>query len=134
MRISDWSSDVCSSDLIPIMWRAWRMKSNYLWLFAVAWAMPIAFAGARLANSFDLVAWHFWIDNSTIASMAIEAMLSSVAIAYRIRLLSRARDTAIRQDVAARALADPDPLTGLLNRRAFLRAAIGRAGPQPHPG
>src|SRR3546814_2606606 len=91
MRISDWSSDVCSSDLfaglapwrialldrlyalafiglllltIPIMWRAWRMKSNYLWLFAVAWAMPIAFAGARLANSFDLVAWHFWIDNS----------------------------------------------------------------------
>src|SRR3546814_5326784 len=37
---------------IPIMWRAWRMKSNYLWLFAVAWAMPIAFAGARLANSF----------------------------------------------------------------------------------
>src|SRR3546814_3917611 len=125
MRISDWSSDVCSSDLfaglapwrialldrlyalafiglllltIPIMWRAWRMKSNYLWLFAVAWAMPIAFAGARLANSFDLVAWHFWIDNSTIASMAIEAMLSSVAIAYRIRLLSRERDTAIRQD------------------------------------
>src|SRR3546814_11686166 len=96
MRISDWSSDVCSSDLIPIMWRAWRMKSNYLWLFAVAWAMPIAFAGARLANSFDLVAWHFWIDNSTIASMAIEAMLSSVAIAHRIRLLSRERDTAIQ--------------------------------------
>src|SRR3546814_15144112 len=86
------------------MWRAWRMKSNYLWLFAVAWAMPIAFAGARLANSFDLVAWHFWIDNSTIASMAIEAMLSSVAIAYRIRLLSRERDTAIRPEVAARAL------------------------------
>src|SRR3546814_5755520 len=96
--------------------------------FAVAWAMPIAFAGARLANSFDLVAWHFWIDNSTIASMAIEAMLSSVAIAYRIRLLSRERDTAIRQEVAARALADTDPLTGLLNRRAFLREAIGRAG------
>src|SRR3546814_11873722 len=116
MRISDWSSDVCSSDLIPIMWRAWRMKSNYLWLFAVAWAMPIAFAGARLANSFDLVAWHFWIDNSTIASMAIEAMLSSVAIAYRIRLLSRERDTATRQEVAARALPAPAPLPGRHSR------------------
>ncbi|RIA37801.1 diguanylate cyclase (GGDEF)-like protein [Hephaestia caeni] len=115
---------------VPIMWRAWRMKSNYLWLFAVAWAMPIAFAGARLANNLDLVAWHFWIDNSTIASMAIEAMLSSVAIAYRIRLLSRERDAAIRQEVAARALADTDPLTGLLNRRAFLREAIGRTGDQ----
>src|SRR3546814_15577743 len=57
-------------------------------------------------------------------------MLSSVAIAYRIRLLSRERDTAIRQEVAARALADTDPLTGLLNRRAFLREAIGRAGDQ----
>src|SRR3546814_18642857 len=62
--------------------------------------------------------------------MAIEAMLSSVAIAYRIRLLSRERDTAIRQEVAARALADTDPLTGLLNRRAFLSEAIGRAGAQ----
>src|SRR3546814_5946694 len=45
-------------------------------------------------------------------------------------LLSRERDTAIRQEVAARALADTDPLTGLLNRRAFLREAIGRAGDQ----
>src|SRR3546814_20294269 len=88
--------------------------------------MPIACAGARLANRFDLGGWHLWIDNSTIASMAIEAMLSSVAIAYRIRLLSRERDTAIRQEVAARALADTDPLTGLLNRRAFLREAIDR--------
>ena len=115
---------------IPVMWRAWRLKSNYLWLFALAWAAPIVLAGLRVANNLDLVAWSFWIDNSTIAAMTIEALLSSVAIAYRIRLLSRERDAAIRQEVATRTLADTDPLTGLLNRRAFLREAIGRAGEQ----
>ncbi|HVI99147.1 MAG TPA: diguanylate cyclase [Sphingomonas sp.] len=115
---------------VPVMWRAWRTKSNYLWLFAVAWAMPIALAGVRVANNLNLIAWQFWIDNSTIASMAVEALLSSVAIAYRIRLLSRERDAAIRREVAACTLADTDPLTGLLNRRAFLREAIGRAGDQ----
>ena len=55
-------------------------------------------------------------------AMAVEALLSSLAIAYRIRLLSRERDEAREQEIAARLLADTDPLTGLLNRRAFLRA------------
>ncbi|MCM8729638.1 diguanylate cyclase domain-containing protein [Hephaestia sp. GCM10023244] len=113
-----------------VMWRAWRTGSRYLWLFALAWAVPIALAGARVANGLDLIEWSFWIDNSTLAAMAAEALLSSLAIAYRIRLLSRERDAAIRQEVATRTLADTDPLTGLLNRRAFLREAIGRVGNQ----
>jgi diguanylate cyclase (GGDEF)-like protein len=115
---------------LPIMARAWRMKSNYLWLFAVSWAAPIVLAALRVANNLNLVEWSFWIDNSTIAAMTVEALLSSIAIAYRIRLLSRERDAAIREEVATRTLADTDPLTGLLNRRAFLREAIGRAGEQ----
>ena len=60
------------------------------------------------------------VDNSTVIAMAIEALLSSTAIAYRILLLSRERDAAREQEIAARLLADTDPLTGLLNRRAFL--------------
>ena len=88
------------------------------------------FAGIRIANNLDLVPWSFWIDNSTILSMAAEALLSSLAIAYRIRLLSLERDEARAQEIAALLLADTDPLTGLLNRRAFLRQAIGREGEQ----
>ncbi|MFX7784946.1 diguanylate cyclase, partial [Acinetobacter baumannii] len=57
-------------------------------------------------------------------------LISSVGIAYRIRLLGRERDEARAQELAARALADIDPLTGLLNRRAFLHRAIGRPGAQ----
>ena len=89
---------------------------------------PILVAVLRIGVSVNLVGWNFWIDNSTIVSMTIESLLSSVAIAYRIHLLSRDRDTARIEEAAARLLADTDPLTGLLNRRAFLREAIGRTG------
>ena len=117
--------------LVPaILWRAWRVRSNFLWLFALAWGAPIVLGGLRVANSFGLFGWRLWLDNSTIFSMAIEALLSSTAIAYRILLLSRERDAAREQEIAARLLADTDPLTGLLNRRAFLAHAIGRPGDQ----
>ncbi len=117
--------------LIPVvLFRAWRARSNFLWLFALAWSVPIVVAGLRVANAFGLLTWSIWLDNSTILSMALESMLSSLAIAYRIRLLSVERDTAREQEIAARLLADTDPLTGLLNRRAFLTHAIGRPGDQ----
>ncbi|MCP3732405.1 GGDEF domain-containing protein [Sphingomonas sp. MG17] len=112
------------------LWQAWRARSNYLWIFAIAWALPIFAASLRVFANFGLIPWNFWIDNSTIVSMAAEALISSVAIAYRIRLLSRERDQAIAAETVARRLADTDPLTGLLNRRAFLASAIGRPGPQ----
>lgn len=114
----------------PILWRAWRLRSNYLWLFALAWAGPIALAMTRTANSFGLTGYSLLVDNSTLIAMALEALLSSLAIAYRVRLVSRERDEAREQEIAARLLADSDPLTGLINRRAFLRQAIGRAGEQ----
>ncbi|MES3056716.1 GGDEF domain-containing protein [Sphingomonas faeni] len=117
--------------LVPVvLYRAWRVRSNFLWLFALAWSVPIAVAGLRIANAFALLDWSLWLDNSTILSMALESMLSSLAIAYRIRLLSVERDTAREQEIAARLLADTEPLTGLLNRRAFLTRAIGRPGDQ----
>ena len=114
----------------PTLWRAWRRRSNYLWLFALGWAAPVVFAGLRVANDFNLMVWSFWLDNSTLLAMTIEAVVSSLAIAYRIHLLSRERDEAREQGTAALLLAATDPLTGLLNRRAFLDQAIGREGDQ----
>ena len=114
----------------PMLWRAWTTRSNYLWLFAIAWATPVAMGLVRIAAGVHLVAWNLWIDQSTILSMALEALLSSLAIAYRIRLLATERDEAREQEATARLLADSDSLTGLINRRAFLRQAIGRDGDQ----
>jgi diguanylate cyclase (GGDEF)-like protein len=108
-----------------VLWRAWRVRANHLWLFALAWAAPIVFAGLRLAGELRLIGITFWLDNSTLMAMAAEALLSSVAISYRLRLLLVERDAAIAGETAAKALADSDPLTGLLNRRSFLREAIG---------
>jgi diguanylate cyclase (GGDEF)-like protein len=116
--------------VVPIILRARAERSPHLWLFAVAWAAPILFAALRLLANLAVVRWNFWLDNSTILSMAFEAVVSTLAIAYRIRLLSVERDEAIEREIIAARLADTDPLTGLLNRRAFLRHAIGREGEQ----
>lgn len=114
----------------PILWRAWRKKSRFFWIVTIAWATPLFFAGLRVANALNFLDWSFWIDNSTILAMTSEALLSSLAISYRVRLLSLERDDARVRELAARTLADIDPLTGLLNRRSFLSHAIGRPGEQ----
>ena len=115
---------------IPMIIFAWAKRSQYLWMFVIAWTAPIALAATRIAHNFDLIGYSFWLDNSTILSMATEALLSSLAIAYRILLITRDRDEARAQEIAQRMLADADPLTGLMNRRSFMREAIGRSADQ----
>lgn len=116
--------------VVPTLWGAWRQRSHFLWLFAVAWSAPIVLAMIRILASLHVIGWNFWIDNSTVLSMGLEALISSLAVAYRIKFLREERDAAITREVLARKLADIDPLTGLLNRRAFLQRAIGRTEPQ----
>jgi diguanylate cyclase (GGDEF)-like protein len=116
--------------IVAIVVSAWRNRSNFLWLFGIAWAAPIVAGCLRVLNGLGVMPGSFWLDNSTLISMAAEALLSSIAITYRIRLLSHERDAALAAETVARRLADLDPLTGLLNRRAFLGNAIGRSGPQ----
>ena len=116
--------------VVPVLWRAWRLRSEVRWLFSVAWGAPVLMCALRTAAGLGLVPWSLWLDQSTVVSMSLEALLSSLAIAYRIRLLGRERDQAREGEVRALLLADTDPLTGLLNRRAFLRHAIGRSGGQ----
>lgn len=119
-----------TSVVLPTLWRAWRLRSNYLWLFALAWGAPIITAVLRTLASLHVIGWSFWLDNSTILAMTVEALASALAIAYRIRLLRDERDEAVAAEVMARRLADTDPLTGLLNRRAFLDRALHRDGEQ----
>ncbi|MGN7158649.1 diguanylate cyclase domain-containing protein [Sphingomonas sp. SAFR-052] len=113
-----------------VVWHAWQRRSDYLWLFAISWASPMAMLIVRSLYNLNLLAWSFWIDNSTLVAMSIETLTASIAIAYRIRVLSRERDEAVRQEAISRELADTDPLTGLLNRRAFLSRAIAAEGPR----
>ena len=116
--------------VIAALVRAWRRRSMYLPLFALSWAAPLVMLAARSLHSLGAVPWNFWIDNSTVLAMSAETLLASVAIAYRMRMLSNERDEAVRQEAISRELADTDPLTGLLNRRAFLARAMPADGPR----
>lgn len=123
-RLFAWSIMAMLATLPVVVYCAWRARSQFLTLFLVAWSAPILFAALRALHGVGLIPHHFWLDNSTVGAMMIEALISSLAVAYRINALSTERDLASERAQVATALADTDPLTGLGNRRAFLREAI----------
>ena len=110
--------------------RAWTRSATLRWVWPAIALMPTLLIGLRVANTFRLFARPLAMGPSLLAVMAGGMFLSTLAIAYRVYRLGRERDEARDREVAARLLADTDPLTGLLNRRAFLRRAIGRPGAQ----
>lgn len=114
---------------LPLLWRGWHGQDRYARAFSFAWGLPLLTASARVLLALGVLEWNFWIDNSTLFAMALEACCSALAIAWRIKQLSEECDTAREQEMLARLLADSDPLTGLMNRRSFLREAIGRVEP-----
>ncbi|MEN2748237.1 diguanylate cyclase [Sphingomonas sp. T9W2] len=129
-RIFSLTMFVAPVSVALVVWHAWRRRSDFLWLFALSWASPMVMLVVRSLYNLNLLDWSFWIDNSTLLAMSVETLMASIAIAYRIRVLSRERDEAVRQEAISRELADTDPLTGLLNRRAFLSRAIAAQGPR----
>lgn len=114
---------------LPLLWRGWHAEDRYARIFAFAWGLPLLTATARVLQALNVLDWSFWIDNSTLIAMALEAGCSALAIAWRIKQLNEDCDQARQQEMLARLLADSDPLTGLMNRRSFLREAIGRGEP-----
>lgn len=121
---------VMLATIVPIVWSAWRKRSRFLLLFLLAWTAPVVMSLLRAAYGFELIPYSFWIDNGNIITLAIEALLSSLMITARLRDMSSERDLAVAGEQVARRLAATDPLTGLLNRRAFLDLAIGRKSRQ----
>ncbi len=106
------------------IWTAWRHKDPFLGYFLLAWTGPVISAMFRMLHGFDILPYHILIENSTLMGLAFEALVSSLAIGYRVRLLALARDRAEIAETNAMLMADTDPLTGLLNRRAFLRKLL----------
>jgi len=110
----------------PIVWSARVNRSRYVGLFVLAWSPPILVSLLRIAHGFDLIGYSFLLDNGNLLAMAAEALLSSLMMTARLRELSLERDHAVAGEQVALRLANTDPLTGLLNRRAFIDLAIGR--------
>lgn len=108
------------------VWKAWKSSDRFLGYFLLGWSGVAISTLMRMFHAFDILPYHILIENSTLFGLAFEALVSSLAIGYRVRLLAQARDRAEIAEAHAMAIADTDPLTGLLNRRAFLRALLER--------
>ncbi|MDE2596278.1 MAG: diguanylate cyclase [Sphingomonadales bacterium] len=132
MRVLDTLYFVAMGGLLlhvpPILLAAWRGRSHYFWMFVVAWSAPVFTSVLRVLHGFDLLGYSFWLDNGNLIATSLEALLSSIMVTLRLRELTRDREDAIANEQLARRLAGTDPLTGLLNRRAFIDLAVGRKG------
>ena len=116
--------------VVPVLWTAWKQRDAYLGLFLLAWSPPILTTAARASYGFNLLPYSFWLDNGNLIALAVESLLSSMLIISRLKVLSSERDLARAGEQSALRLASSDPLTGLLNRRAFVDRAVGRDGAQ----
>jgi diguanylate cyclase (GGDEF)-like protein len=103
---------------------AFKKQDPFLVYFLAAWAGPAVSVAVRLAYGLDFLTYNIVIENSTLAAMAWEALVSSLAIGRRVRLLAQSRDRAEIAEAQAMAMADADPLTGMMNRRAFVRELL----------
>jgi diguanylate cyclase (GGDEF)-like protein len=112
---------------ILALWFGWRKKSQYTLYLLLAWTAPVGVAFARSLHGVGLIPYSFALDNGSLIAMALEAMISSMAIGQRVRRIARERDGARHSAEIARELADRDSLTGLLNRRAFVRTLLEEA-------
>ncbi len=113
--------------VLPIIYSAWRAKARHLGLFIIAWSAPLGISLARAAYGMGLIGYSFWLDNGNLIALSIEALLSTMLIVARMKDLHSERDEAKASEQLALRLANSDPLTGLLNRRAFIQHAIGRS-------
>ncbi|MFS0773707.1 putative bifunctional diguanylate cyclase/phosphodiesterase [Sphingomonas sp. 1P08PE] len=103
-----------------------RRGSRVIWFYLIGWGPVIAVFLARLGRNFGLLPHNDLVDILTFAALAFEALVLSLVIADRFRLLAHELDI-VRQRreidlVEAKALrlaAATDFLTGLGNRSSF---------------
>jgi len=117
--------------VLAVTWIAWRRGSRSVRILAIAWALPLVMSVVRIAHALHLIHSTPLVHYSLVIGMSFEALLSSLAMSYRIKLIAAERDRAIIDERAARHLASVDSLTGLLNRRALLEQVIAWGSPEP---
>jgi len=109
------------TSMLACAFSAWRAGSRPAGYYLFVWSLPISFGIMRVLWGFGL--FHI---NSVIAEsspsfiMVVEALMSALAVTWRIGQLRNERDEARALQRELKHLAETDSLTGLLNRRAFL--------------
>ncbi|UVO54602.1 diguanylate cyclase [Sphingomonas sp. SUN039] len=130
-RISYWSMVAVLVGLIATAATATLRGSRSGRIYLLAWSAPILAGIARSVWAMGLVGGtSVVIAMGPLMLMAIEALMSALAVSWRVGQLRTERDEARASHSKLREVADTDALTGLLNRRAFIDHALGvRARP-----
>ena len=108
-----------------------RRGSQAIGVLVLAWAAPMLMTVVRIAHALNVIGYSTAIAHSAVIAMSLEALLSSLAMASRVKRIVAERDIALAEECVARRLADIDPLTGLLNRRALLASVLGWQSREP---
>lgn len=117
--------------VVTLIVLAWRRGSRSVRVLAVAWLVPVVMTLVRLAHALNFIPFGPLVQYSIVIGMSLEALLSSLAMSFRIKRITEERDQAVADERAARHLANVDSLTGLLNRRALLAQLIAWGSPEP---
>lgn len=108
-------------------WRGSRAGRIYL----IAWSVPILAGIVRAFWAMDMVgSASVLVAMSPLMLMALEALMSGLAVSWRVGQLRTERDEARASHNKLREVVDTDALTGLLSRRAFIEHALGE---RPRP-
>lgn len=99
--------------------QAYRRRSRAAKFLLAAWAPIILCAAERIARGVGLYAAPVWADELIYFALVLEVVVSACGVADRLMAVRRQRDVALRQARVLASLAESDPLTGLLNRRAI---------------
>src|SRR6201991_2410926 len=91
--------------------------SRHAWFFLIGWTPLLALTALCGAQQQGMLAGAPWLPDAAIAVGAFEAVVLSIGLSDRALTIRHDRDK-------ARQLADSDPLTGVLNRRAWTDAAL----------
>lgn len=91
--------------------------SRHAWFFLVGWTPLLILTALCGAQQQGMLAGAPWLPDAAIGMGAFEAIVLSIGLSDRALTIRHDRDR-------ARQLADSDPLTGLLNRRAWTEAAL----------
>jgi diguanylate cyclase (GGDEF)-like protein len=124
--ISYWSMIAMLAGLLATATAASRRGSRSGKVYLLAWSVPIVAGIARSVWAMGLVSGtSILVAMSPLVLMAIEALMSALAVSWRVGQLRTERDEARAGEVRLREVAEIDVLTGLLNRRAFIERILG---------
>ncbi len=125
-RISYWSMIAILAGLLATAAAASLRGSRSGRVYLLAWTVPILAGIARSVWAMGLVGGtSILVAMAPLVLMAVEALMSALAVSWRVGKLRTERDEARAGEVRLREVAEIDMLTGLLNRRAFIERVLG---------